>query len=269
MLIKLAILAALFMPSIMAALLHEEIAKTLIAENEEELVQTFKKFEKEHDKDKLSWALVDVAKAQEHMPKIATCLRTVDPFPDEMSHVSRFVHNTLFYISDNTDGNAESFAKVITAFQPSDVKPLASIRYITLLRSDAVKVVESVMDKSPTLITDDLPRWLADHLFDQESPDYTDYGVTREQTFQYLTLFATERVLKVALSIVKANQHYKANSQVLCCKSHHPFPQDLCNKLETLLAFVKARNAYINEALMVLPKVLADMVAEYLPASTN
>ena len=47
MLINHAILAALFMPSIMAALSQEEMANALIkAENEEDLVQTFKKFEK-------------------------------------------------------------------------------------------------------------------------------------------------------------------------------------------------------------------------------
>ena len=41
-------------------------------------------------------ALADVAKVQEHMPKVATCLRTaVDPFPTEMSNVSWLVHYTL------------------------------------------------------------------------------------------------------------------------------------------------------------------------------
>ena len=80
-----------------------------------------------------------------------------------------------------TLGDTESFAKVITSFEPSDVKPLASIRYRTLLRNDAVKVVESVMAKSPKLITDDLPRWLANHRFDQNSDYYTDYKVAREQ----------------------------------------------------------------------------------------
>ena len=83
MLIKLVILAALFVPSIMAALSREEMADALIkVENEEDLVQTFKKFESEQDEDELSWALADVAKVQEHMPKVVTCLRTVvDPFP--------------------------------------------------------------------------------------------------------------------------------------------------------------------------------------------
>ena len=71
------------------------------------------------------------------------------------------------------------------------------------------------MDKSPKLITGDLPRWLADHLFDQNSDDYTLYGVAREQAFQYLTSFATERVLTDALSIVKANEHYKVNSEFI------------------------------------------------------
>ena len=81
---------------------------------------------------------------------------------------------TLYAISYNTRGDTESFAKVITSFEPSDVKPLASIRYMTLRRNDAVKVVESVMAKSPELITDDLPRWLANHSFDQNSYVYTD-----------------------------------------------------------------------------------------------
>ena len=272
MLIKHVILAVLVMPSIMAALFsQEEMADTLIkVENEEDLVQTFKKFEKEQDKDKLSWALTDVAKVPEHMPKVATCLRTfVDPFPDEMSRVSYLVHSTLFYISNNTHGDPESFAKVITSFKPSDVKPLASIRHWTLRRKDAVKVLESVMEKSPKLITGDLPRWLADHLFDQNSYSYTHYEVARKQAFQYLTFFATEHVLNDALSIVKANEHYKVDSRVYCCNSQDSFPQDLYNKLSTLLAFVKARNGRINEALAFLPKVLVDMVADYLPPSTD
>ena len=89
MLIKLAILAVLSVSSIMAALSREEMAKTLIGSKEEDLVQTFKKFESEQDEAELSRALADVAKAQEHMPKVVTCLRTaVDPFPTEMSHVS-------------------------------------------------------------------------------------------------------------------------------------------------------------------------------------
>ena len=47
MLIKHVFLAALFMPSIMAALSQEEMTDTLIkVEKEEDLVQTFKKFEK-------------------------------------------------------------------------------------------------------------------------------------------------------------------------------------------------------------------------------
>ena len=130
------------------------------------------------------------------MPKVVTCLRTaVDPFPNEMSHVSKLVHNTLVYISYNTRDDTESFAKVITSFEPSDVKPLASIRSWTLRRNDAVKVLESVMAKSPELITGDLPRWLADHSFDLNSHDYTDDKVAREQAFQYLTSFATEDVL--------------------------------------------------------------------------
>ena len=62
-----------------------------------------------------------------------------------------------------------------------------------------MKVLESVMDKSPTLITGDLPRWLANHGFDQNSYDYTVYEAARKQAFQYLTSFATEDVLNDAL----------------------------------------------------------------------
>ena len=162
----------------------------------------------------LSYALADVAQIHEHIPKVATCLRTVDPFPKEMSHVSWLVHDTLLYISNNTDDDTESFAKVITSFEPSDVKPLASIRFRTLWRRDAVKVVESVMAKSPKLITGDLPRWIANHLFDPKSRLYTHDKVARKQAFQYLTSFATEDVLEDALSIVKANEHYKVDSDV-------------------------------------------------------
>jgi len=269
MLINLAILAALFMPSIMATRLsQEEMTDALIkVENDETLVQTFKKFEEEQAKYKLSCALADVAKVSEHMPKVVTCLRTVvDPFPKEMSHVSNLVYYTLANISVNTLDDAESFAKVVASFEPSDVKPLASIPYMTLRRDDAVEVLESVMAKSPKLITGDLSRWLADHLFDGESHYYTLYEVAREQAFQYLTLFATERVLTDALTIVKANEHYKVDSVVMCCDSQDSFPQDLYNKLNALLTFVKARNELINA---VLPTVLVNMVADYLPANTD
>ena len=80
----------------MAALSKEEMTNFDQAENEEDLVKTFKKFEKEQNHYTLSCALADVAKVQEHIPKVVTCLRTVaDPFPNEMSHVSWLVHNTL------------------------------------------------------------------------------------------------------------------------------------------------------------------------------
>ena len=121
-----------------------------------------------------------------------------------MSHVSYLVHFTVSEISNSTLCEAESFAKVITSFEPSDIKPLASIRYMDPWKKDAVKVLESVMAKSPKLITGDLPRWLANHLFDQNSWVYIIYEVAREQTFQYLASFATESILNDALSIVKS-----------------------------------------------------------------
>ena len=264
MLVNLAILAALVVPSIMAALTRENMADALIGTKEGDLERTFKKLVEEQDKRELSYALVDVAKVPEHMPKVVTCLRTVvDPFLKEMSsvngyvyfdtiynntkgdaesNVNVFVQGTLYYISVNTRGDAESFAKMIASFEPSDAKPLASIRYLILRRSDAVKVLERVMDKSPTLITVDLPRWLANHSFNQNSRHYTLHKVTREQAFQYLTFFATERVLKDALSIVTKNEHYKVDYIVWCCDSHNSFPQDLYNKLSALLERLQRRN---------------------------
>ena len=185
----------------------------------------------EQDKYELSLALVNVSKVPEHTPKIATCLRTVvDPFPMEMSHVSDLMDDTLRSISYYTDVDTESFVKVITTFEPSDVKPLASIRYETLRRNDAVKVLKSVMKQSPQLITGSLSRWLANHGFDQNSYGYNDFGVGREQTFQYLASFATESILKDALSIVKANEHYKIDSEVFCCDSHDSFPPRSCQQ---------------------------------------
>ena len=59
-------------------------------------MQTFKKFKNEQNETQLSRALANVAKIQEHMPNVATCLRTVvDPFPSEMSRVSGLVHFTF------------------------------------------------------------------------------------------------------------------------------------------------------------------------------
>ena len=86
---------------------------------------------------------------------------------------------------------------------------------------------------------------------------------------QYLTSFATEGVLTDALSIVTKNEHYKRDSIVECCKSQDSYPNDLVTKLNALLAIVKDRNGHINEALAFLPKVLADMVADNLRASTD
>ena len=271
MLIEFVFLAALFVSSIMTALSRKQMTNTLIkAENEEDLVKTFRKFENEQYHYKLSGALGDVAQVPEHMPKVATCLRAaVDPFPKETSNVCYLVYLTVGVISNSTRGDTESFVKVITSFQPSDAKPLASIRYLTLYRKDAVKVLESVMARSPELITGSLSRWLASHGFDQTSDGYTRYEVAREQTFQYLTSFATEDALNDALSIVTKNEHYKRDSIVDCCNSQKSFPQGLVTKLESLLAIVKARNALINEALIFLPSVLVGMVADYLPPITE
>jgi len=256
------ILAVLAVPSITAALITwEEMAKSLIkTENEEDLVQTFKKFESEQGHNTLSLVLAEVTQVPEHIPKVATCLRAaVDPFPTEMLNVCGLVHFTLFRISNNTD--TESFANVIVSFKPSDVKPLTSIRYWTLQRSDAVKVLESAMAKSPELITSDLPRWIAFHGFDQNSDGYTGFRVVHEQAFRYLTSFATEDVLTDALSIVAENEHFRVDSSVQCCYPHNPLPQDLSNKLGDLLERLKTRKALIKAVLQsLLPSVLVDLV---------
>ena len=218
--LKFAILAILSVPSILAALSREEMASALIAaEDTGTLEETFKKYEKEQDAYELSEALADVAKVQAHMPKVATCLRMAhDPFPEDKMRVSYLVHGTLFEISDKTD--TESFANVITSFKPSDVKPLASIRYRTLWREDAVNVLKSVMDKSPELITDDLPSWIAFHCLDRNS---SYYRPALEEAFKYLTSFATQSVLEKALTIVKRNEHYKVDSHGCVLQVPGPF----------------------------------------------
>ena len=105
---------------------------------------------------------------------------------------------TLDEISNIT--NTEAFTNAITSFKPSDAKPLTIIRICVFWRDDAVDVLKSVMDKSPELITDDLPSWMASHSLDRNS---LRYRPVRDEAFQYLTSFATESVLKSALSIVK------------------------------------------------------------------
>ena len=266
MLIKVAILVTLFMPSIMATLSKKDMTDTLIKAEDEDLVKTFKKFKEEQNSYNLSCALGDVAQVPEHIPKVVTCLRTVvDPFPTEMSRVSRLVHFTLTQISNNTRGDTESFAKIIASFESSDVKPLASIRYWTIWRNDARDILESVLKQSFKLVTDDLPRWLANHSFDQNSRVYNIHRVVREQTFQYLASFATEGVLTNALSIVKANEHFKANSDICCCNTQDSFPQGLYNKLNDLLIRLQHRKAVIkNELQLLLPSVLVELVLDHV-----
>jgi hypothetical protein len=271
--LKLAILAILSIPSIMAST-TEGIAKTLIANKDtDKLGQTFQGLHKKYGDYITSDALAKVAK-QGHQEIVATCLRTEkDPFPKDNMCVSRLVNDTLMRISSDTSGDSESFAKVITSFMPTNVKPLASIRYHTLDRSDAVNVLERVMAKSPKLIIDTLPSWLAGHGFDQNSLDYSDNQTAREGGFKYLASFATESALEKALSIVKANEHYKVGlsggPEVICCDSQDVFPRDLVDKLSTLLALMKARNVRIKGVLQsLLPTVLVDLMLDYLRTDT-
>ena len=259
------ILAILSVPSILAALSSEVMASALIAaEDTVTLEQTFKTFEKEQDVFDLSFALLEVAKVQTRMPKVVDCLRMVhDSFPKDRMCVSELVYRTLSSISCRTD--AESFANLITSFKPSDIKPLVAIRYMTFTRDDALDVLKKIMKKSPEMITHDLPSWLASHKFD---PNSTYYSSLIEEPFQYLTSFAVQSVLEKALSILKRNEHYilaytNGHAKTLCCKSHDSIPQDLFNKLNTLLKLVKVRNARIKGTLIFLPRVLVDLVLDY------
>ena len=61
------------------------------------------------------------------------------------------------------------------------------------VEDDAVNVLKSVMKKSPELITDDLPSWIAFHSLDRNSKYYRP---VREEAFKYLTSFATKVCLK-------------------------------------------------------------------------
>jgi hypothetical protein len=267
--LKLAILAILAVPFILAASIVKEITDVLIAEKDTgRLGQTFQALHKEHGTGDSSEALADVA-SQGHPEVVVTCLRTEqDPFSNDNMRVSRLVNNTLVRISYRTLDDAESFANVITSFTPTDAKPLASIRYCTLWRKDAVGVLERVMAKSPKLITDSLPSWLASHEFDRNSLYYNLFRTAREGALQYLASFATESVLEKALLIVKANEHYKIDTvigpMVECCKSQDSSPQDLIDKLNILLEFMKARNALVRRALSFMPTVLLNLLTEYI-----
>ena len=263
---KFVLLTVLFLPSILATLSRKKMAAALIAaEDTGTLKETFKKYEKEQNKNTLSEALADVAETQACIPKIAACLRVAhDPFPEDKSRVSYLVHRTLFEISNSAD--TESFAKVITSFKPSDVKSLAAIRIYTLGRNDVMNVLKSVMDKSPELIIDSLPSWLASHGFDR-MPSFPNLAA-RGEVFKYLAPFATEDVLVKALTIVKRNEHNKlvSNSghvEIVCCESQDYFPQDLVDKLNVLLKLAEVRNALIREALTFLPKAMIDLMLEY------
>jgi hypothetical protein len=189
-----------------------------------------------------------------------------------MMCVSRLVHRTLLEVSSRTFRDPESFANAITSFKLTDVKPLASIRHYTVGRSDAVKVLERVMDKSPKLITDTLPNWLASHRFDRFDRGSWWYTTAREGAFQYLASFATESVLEKALSIVKRNEHCKVDfgrgPQIACCKSQGSFPQDLVDKLTNLLELMKARNALVKRALPFMPVVLLNLLTDYITYET-
>lgn len=264
MLYKLLLCALLLLPSITAAVLHERLARTLIRTKKKNLEQTFKALEKAHEEDDVTCALVSVA-VQNHVSTAVDCIRMIDdPFPRYKSYVNSFVNSIIAEISRNIP-DAELFAKVITSFKPSDIKPLASIRYWTIGRKDVVDVLKSVMTRS-TLIINDLANWLTSHHFDQISATYN--KVSREEALDYLASFATQSVLEEALSIVK-KEHYVIvvvkTPAVVCCETVEYVPQNLYDKISTLLEHLKIRKAYIKlELLPHLPSVLVDMVLEHI-----
>ena len=257
--LKLAILAILSAPSTLAAVSRKDMASALItAEDTGTLEEIFKKYEEEQDEVELSFALADVAK-QGHHAIVASCFRMAhDPFPADKMCMSQLVYWSLFRITSTT--NTESFTKMVTSFKPNDAKPLVSIRYWTLYRNDAVKVLKSVMKKSPELITGDLPSWLAFHDFDRYSAYYSSF---LEKAFKYLISFAAQNVIERALTIVEKNEHYKVDSQVACCSNKDHFHHDLIGRISDLLEAVKARNALVKETLAFLPSVLVDLMSEY------
>ena len=264
--LKVIILAILSVPSILATLSRGNMTSALIAaEDTGTLEDTFKTYEKEQYHLVLSLALVEVAKVQVHIPKVVTCLRVAhDPFPKDEMCVSDLVHITLTQISKIT--NTESFTNLITSFKSSDIKLLVAIRHMILVRDDALDVLKRAMDKSPELITDDLPNWLASHSLDRNS---TYYSSLTEETFKYLASFAAQSVLKKVLAIVKKNEHYtvaytNGHTKALCCKSLDSIPRDLSGKLNVLLELVKARNTRIKDTLTHLPIVLVDLVLGYV-----
>jgi hypothetical protein len=150
MLIKLVILAISAVPSIMATMSPEEIAKALIVEKDTGTVEkTFQGLHKKHG-DYYSYLVLDDVAQKGHPGIVATCLRTEqDPFPNDKMRVSGLVHSTLSSISDSTFDDSESFAKVITSFTSTDVKPLVSIRNAIFYRDDAMDVLKGVMNQVP------------------------------------------------------------------------------------------------------------------------
>jgi hypothetical protein len=272
--LKLVFLAILSVPSILAASIavRERITGALVAEKDTgKLGQTFQRLHEIYGNNYSSYALSAVAE-QGHPEMVVTCLRAVpDPFPNDKMRVSGLVHYTLLGICPSTFDDSESFAKVITSFKPTDVKPLASIRFCTLCRKDAVSVLGGVMAKSRELIIGALPNWLANHEFDRNSIGYDNHQTAREGAFQYLASFATESALEKALSIVK-NEHYEVDFEdgpvILCCKSRNHVPPDLVDRLTGLLELLKARNELVKAALSFMPTVLLKLLAEYITYET-
>ena len=95
-----------------------------------------------------------------------------EPFLGYETSVNHLMYHTMSTISYDTE--VESLANAVISFKPSDIKPLAYIRYWTLRRGHAVDVLKKSWMKSPELITGDLSNWIAFHDLDRNSKSIID-----------------------------------------------------------------------------------------------
>lgn len=256
-----------------------------------EFETTFKKFE-EQDEAAYSEYQLELPKAlfrvatRGHPEMVADCLKMVrDTHPENNLHVNVIIEATMRELSfgcthDPTENEklvlaflghvgTEAFVDVVTSFSPSDTKPLISVRTWTLSRRDALDILKGIMAKSAEsakLITEDLPNWLASHIFG-DVYETEDQMNSLERAFNYLASFATQDVLERALLSASKNGCYTMTSggaiMPLCC-ARDDSRKSLCNILDDRLKRVKARNEHIKGVLSpILPLELTKLVTDY------
>lgn len=264
MLSVLVILALLTLPSIIATTSNDMEIILTNAKDGKILKQTFRTLQKGSRSFTLSVALTQIA-AKGYTQIVVSCLKAVqDPCPNDAMCVNHLMDRTLeFMFMGSFD--SETVANVILSFNRNDVKPFICIRSRILQRNDIGNILEKIMLKSPTLITDDLSKWLASHAFDRISSAHN--GTSLEQAFKYLSALATQDVLEKTLSILEKNEHYKMDDgcvvRLLCCTDSN-FSHHLFNRIKGLLDIVKARNAPIVDALNLLPLVSLNLILDYI-----